>query len=188
MIRIKRLMTGLLKSRITRWSSLAVVLVAVALSLAASQRHYQLGGASVGGSPGFTWNTVLIPLDPAGRTAADRVAVTSWGAEFKALLDSFGADTVSDLVGNSRMISRDTAEFTHIGYAQKAGNPLQVRAILVGSGTFRFTGQDCGVVTYTMSVYPPTPDGFPNLNDPPLWTSPVTTDPWKSVPILQDDL
>jgi len=184
MITMNKRMTGLLKGRITRWSMLAVVLVAAGLSLAWNQHHYKLGGGFIGGNPGFTWNTVLIPLDPAGRMAADRAAMTRGGSEFADLLAAFGADTVSDFVGESRMISRDTAKFTHIGYAQLAGNPLQIQAILVIAGTFTFTGPDSGTVTYTMSVYPPSANGQPNLNDPPLWTTPVATDPARRVPIL----
>jgi hypothetical protein len=184
MITMNKLVTGLLKGRATRWSLLAVVAVVAGLSLAWIQHHYQLGGAYLGGSPGFTWTSVITPLDPAGRTGADHVAVTSWGADFQALLGSVGADTVSDLVGESQMISRDTFKFTHIGYAQKAGNPLQVTAILVVSGTTKVTGPDTGVLTYTLSIYPPTADGFPDLKQPPLFTTPAATDPARRVPIL----
>ena len=180
---MNKLMTGL-KGKITRWSMVAVVLVAVGLSLAGSQQQNQLGGTWVGGRPGFTWTTVITPLDPAGRTGADRVTATSWGADFQALLNSVGADTVTDLVGESRMISRDTFQFTHIGYAQKAGNPLTVTAILVVSGTSKSTGPDTGLTTYTTSIYPPTANGFPNLEQPPLFTTPVATDPATRVPIL----
>jgi hypothetical protein len=138
----------------------------------------------VGGSPAFTYSFVVTPLDPAGRTATDHVIVTSWGADFQALLNSVGADTVSDLVGESQMISRDTAKFTHIGYAQKAGNPPIVTAILVVSGTSKSTGPDTVLITYTTSIYPPTADGFPNLEQPPLFTTPVATDPSRRVPLL----
>jgi hypothetical protein len=184
MITMNKLMTGLLKGRITHWSMLAVVLVAVGLSLAGSQQQHQVGGTFVGGNPGFTWTSVSTPLDPAGRTGTDRVVATSWGADFQALLNSVGADTVTDFVGESQMISRDTYQFTHIGYAQKAGNPLTITAILVVSGTLKSTGPNTGLTTYTVSIYPPTADGFPNLEQPPLFTTPVATDPARRVPIL----
>lgn len=184
MMTIKRLMIGLLKSRRTRWSMLAVVSVAAGLSLAWNTPHYQLGGGIIGGSPGFTWNTTIAPLDPAGRTGADRVGITGWGADFQVLLAGFGADTVSDLVGESRMISRDTARFTHIGYAQSAAAPGQIKAILVASGTFKFLSQSTAMVTYTVSIYPPTPDGVPNLSADPLYTTPVATDPAMRVSLL----
>lgn len=184
MIRMKKLMTGLLKDRKTRWSMLAVVLVAAGFSLASKQPQYQLGGSYVGGSPGFTWSFVVIPLDPAGRTASDHVVVTSWGEDFQALLGYFGADTISDAIGESQMISRDTAKYTHIGYLQAAGNPLTVTAIAVLSGTATFTGPDTGLITYTLSIYPPTADGFPDLEQDPLFTTPTATNLTRRVPIL----
>ncbi len=184
MIRMKKLITGLLKGRIARWSMLAVLLVAVGLSLAGSPQQHQLGGSYVASSLGNTWTFVVIPLDPAGRTASDHVVVTSWGADFQALLDAFGADTVSDLIGESQMISRDTGKWMHIGYLQAAGNPLTVKAIVVPSGTMKVTGPDTALLTYTMSVYPPTSDGFPNLEQPPILTTPPATIQCRRVPIL----
>jgi hypothetical protein len=164
---------------------LALVLTVAGLSVAwTSQHHYRLGGSWIGVSSTLTWNCVQTPLEPDGQTAALRVAGVSWTAEFMALLGAFGADTPVECVGEARMISRDTARYTIIGYPQLAANPGQIAAIFVYSGTFKFTGHDTGVLNYTLNVYPPSADGLPNLSAAPLYTVPGITDTAKRVPVL----
>ena len=113
---------------------LALVLAAAGLSLAwTGQHHYRLGGSWIGVSSTLTWNCLQIPLEPDGQTAALRVSGVSWTAQFMALLGAFGADTPVEwrCVGEGRMISRDTARYTIIGYPQLAANPGQIAAIFV---------------------------------------------------------
>ena len=82
------------------------------------------------------------------------------------------------------MISRDTGKWAHIGYLQATGGPLTVKAIIVASGTINVTGPDTGVLTYTLSIYPPTADGFPDLEQDPLFATPTATNLTRRVPIL----
>ena len=80
-----------------------------------------------------------IPLDPAGRTAAVRVHTTMYGAAFAGLLTAFGADTPTEAVGEIEMISRDTAKYGFVSYLQKQGNPPTLCAIMVMTGTLKFS-------------------------------------------------
>jgi len=186
---MKRFVTGLMKGRAIRWSALAVGMAVAGLSLAWDGHHYRVGGAWIGASQGGTWTALHSPLDAEGETAAIRTVNTSWGSSFAALLAAFGADTASDAVGEMRMISRDTAQWTLMAYAQKAGNPLEAKAIGVYSGTWKFTSQDTAVLNYSLNVYLPTADGYPDLNNPVIIPGvlPVTglTDTAKRVPILK---
>lgn len=175
---MKTLMNGLLKGRITRWGFLAVLLIAVGASVGwKNQRQYQLGGGFIGNNgAGNIWNALQIPLDPEGRTAALRVNLTTYNADFAGLLAAFGADAVSEFVGEGQMISRDTSKFGTVAYAKQQGNPPQLRAILVMNGTVKFTGPDNIMVTYTVDVYPAAADanldGYPDAGAVPSVTIP----------------
>ncbi|MCL4177715.1 MAG: hypothetical protein KJ072_08195 [Verrucomicrobia bacterium] len=177
---MKTIVNGLLQSRITRWVCFASLLAAVGLSVGwRNQRHYQLGGGWIGSGGGMTYSCLQIPLDPAGRTDAIRVKTTAYDAITAGLLAGFGADTLSDGVGEGRMISRDTSKWSMVGYAQVAGNPLQTTAILVYSGTWTFTSPDDAVINYSLTVYPPSASGLPE-NDP-ILTIPGMTGTVKRV-------
>src|SRR4051812_9908887 len=71
-------------------------------------RHYQLGGAWVGGNPTYTWTVLFAPSDPLGQTAAARPILKYFNNQFAGLLASFGADNLSDATGEAKMISPDT--------------------------------------------------------------------------------
>jgi hypothetical protein len=183
---MKKFINGLLKGRIIRWSILAVVLAVVGLSVAWLDRPcYRLGGGWIGGHPGFVWNLQQIPLDPLGQTEAFRVIALQWGTDFAGLLTGFGADSVTDCVGEGRMISHDTAKWQCVGYAQVAGNPPTTTAILVYAGTFKFTARDRAAVVYALNVFPAGADadgdGYPDAGAQPAVTIPVT-DTAKRVP------
>lgn len=155
-------------------------------------KYYRFGGAWVGGHPGFTWSAIQAPMDPLGQTCADRPILKFADANFAGLLASFGADSLSDVVGEARMISPDTGRWTSIGYAQKTpqqpGDLLQNKAIILFSGTWKFTSENTAVLNYDVSVYPPSADadgdGFPDANAQPVLTLPGFVDTAKRVPIL----
>jgi len=181
---MKGLTNKLLKGRLTRWGFLAVLLLAAVGTVAGmNQRHYQLGGAFIGNNgAGNIWSGLNIPLDPAGRSAALRVNLTIYNAEGAGLLAAFGADSLSEFVGEQHMISRDTAKFGTVAYANQQGNPPQRRAIFVMNGTLKFTGPDNYTVDYTIDVYPVNVPGLPNADAnadgyPDTGTSPVLSIP-----------
>jgi len=198
--RMKTLMNGLLKGRVTRWGFLAVLLIAAGATVGwKSQRQYQLGGGFIGHGAGLVYNCVQTPLDPAGRTAALVVKTVDDDGSLAGLLAMVGADTGSDGVGQDVMISRDTAKWSMIAYAQAAGPPLQTKAIFVYTGTFKFTDPDNWVINYTLNVYPvnvpvTSPfyglpnadadhDGFPDAGATPALSIPGLTGVGKRVPI-----
>lgn len=152
---------------------------------------FRLGGAWVGGHPGFTWSAIQAPMDPFGQTCCDRPIVKYYDAQFAGLLASFGADSLSDAVGQARMISPDTAQWTLISYAQatpqQPGDLLQNKAIVTFAGTWKFTSQDTVVLNYTVKVYLPSADadgdGFPDANAQPVLTIPGFVDNARRVPL-----
>jgi len=159
--------TGLLKSRMARWSLFVVVLAAAGLSLAwMGQPQYKLGGGFMGSGGGTVWSGFNAPLDPAGRTAAVRINPITFGADMAGLLAMFGADATTEFTGQSHMISRDTAKWTFVGYGTKQGNPPQICMIQVYSGVEKYTGPDSFDVTYTCDVYPGVANilGLPNAD------------------------
>ena len=193
-------MNGLLKGRITRWGFLAVLLIAAGATLAwNSQQQYQLGGGFIGHGAGLVYSCVQTPLDPDGRTAALVVKTVDDDGSMAGLLAACGANTASDAVGEDEMISRDTAKWSMVAYAQASGPPLQTKAIFVYTGTFTFTGPDNFVINYTLDVYPvnvpvTSPfyglpnadadhDGFPDAGATPALTIPGLTGAGKRVPI-----
>jgi len=159
--------TGLLKSRMARWSLFVAVLAAAGLSLAwMGQPQYKLGGGFIYSGGGVISTTFQIPLDPAGRTAAVRVNPLGYRADLAGLLAMFGADSQTEFTGEAQMTSRHTAKWAFVGYGTKQGNPPQICLIEVYSGTDTFTGPDSMDVTYTCDVYPGPANilGLPNAD------------------------
>ncbi len=188
---MRTFMTGLPKGSTMRWSILAAVLAAGGLSLAwmdqrpLDQHHYRFGGAWVGGHAGFMYNLLQIPTDPAGKTEAFRVEPLAWGADIAGLLSAFGADKLTDAVGEGQMISQDTARWTCFAYAQASAIPA-VTAVAVYTGTFKFLSPDTAEVTYTVQIYPLSADGYYPDFSKPLLPEPIgpISDSVKRVPIL----
>jgi hypothetical protein len=152
---MKTFLNRLLKSRITRWGFLAGLLLAVGVTAGwMNHRQYQLGGTFIGGS---LWSLVQTPLDPDGRTAAIVVKTLDDDGSLAGLITAFGGNMGSDLVGEEQMISRDTAKWTGIGYAQVAGVTPRITAIFVYGGTLKFT--DPGALHMDLSFHhaPTTP-------------------------------
>ncbi|HEY5910626.1 MAG TPA: hypothetical protein VJA21_08490 [Verrucomicrobiae bacterium] len=156
------------------------------------QKYYRLGGAWVGGRPGFMWTSLTAPLDPLGQTAAARPILKYADAQFAGLLAAFGADNLSDATGEVRMFSPDTARWTLIAYAQatphQPGDLLQNKAIVMYSGTWKYTSDDTAVLNYAVNVYLPSADadgdGYPDPGAQPVLTIPGIVDNARRVPIL----
>jgi hypothetical protein len=157
------------------------------------RRQYKLGGAWAGHSesPSWTWTALQIPTNPEGTEAALLLKFTSYGADVAGLVASFGADFLSDFVGQEVMIDRDTARWTLVGYAQAKGpnNELQIRAIVVAFGTLQFTGPNVDVIHATLTVYPAAADangdGLPDPGAAPVLTIPDIVETGRRVPMLQ---
>lgn len=195
---IKNLTQSASKRTILKRLSLGFVgLVLAAAALCATgfgQKCYRLGGAWVGGHPGFTWSALQAPMDPLGQTAAARPILKNFDAQFAGLLAAFGADNLSDAVGEARMISPDTARWTLYANAQatphQPGALLETKAIILYSGTWKYTSQNTAVLNYDVKVYLPSPDtdgdgdGFPDANAQPVLTIPGFVDNARRVPIL----
>jgi hypothetical protein len=138
------------------------------------------------------WSAIQAPMDPLGQTCAARPIVKSFDATFAGLLAGFGADNLSDVIGEARMISPDTARWTLISYAQatphQPGDLLQNKAIVMFSGTWKFTSDNTVVLNYTVNVYLPSADadgdGYPDAGAQPVLTIPGFVDNAKRVPIL----
>jgi hypothetical protein len=171
----------------------AVVLIAGAVCVTGfGTKYYRLGGAFVGGHTGFMWSAIQAPMDPLGQTCAARPIVKYYDATFAGLLAAFGADSLSDVVGEARMISPDTAKWTLISYAQatphQPGDLLQNKAIVMFSGTWKFTSDNTVVLNYSVNVYLPSADadgdGYPDAGAQPVLTIPGFVDNAKRVPIL----
>lgn len=156
------------------------------------QKYYRLGGAWMGGHPGFTWSAIQAPMDPLGQTCAARPILKNFDNNFAGLLAGFGADNLSDAVGEARMISPDTARWTLLAHAQatphQPGELLETKAIVLFSGTWKFTSDDTAVLNYTVNVYLPSADtdgdGLPDANAQPVLTIPGFVDNARRVPIL----
>ena len=159
---MRTFINGLLKGRITRWSILAVILAVAGLSVAWNgQGQYRLGGGFIGNpalSGGMHWSAFQTPLDSDAKTAALRVNVYTWADSVAGLLASYGADTVSDGIGQLSMISHDTAKGNQVFYALKQGNPPEVKQIWVWDGTITFTSRDAYNVGGSMLIYTPDAD------------------------------
>ena len=186
---MKKLMNGLLKGRIARWGFLAILLLAAGATVAwMNHRHYRLGGGFIETSPGLVWNAVQTPLDPDGRTAALVVKTLDDDGTLAGLITAFGGNVGSDGVGEVQMISRDTAKLNMVTYVQLAGVTPKITAIVVYTGTLRFTGPDNIVLNYTINIYPATADvnphdGFPDAGATPAWTILGVPAAGKRVPV-----
>jgi hypothetical protein len=160
-------------------------------SAGASQRQSRLGGSWIGHSVLGTWTALQIPTNPEGTQGALRVNFTSYGANVAGLAASFGADSLSDFVGEEVMIDRDTAQWRLVGYAQAKGpgNEVQIRAILVGFGTLRFIDADHYMIDATLTAYPAAADadgdGLPDSGAGPVVTIPGIVETGQRVRILQ---
>jgi hypothetical protein len=159
---MRTVITGLLKRRIIRWSSLVAVVAAAGLSVAwLGPVHYRLGGGFIGnpaGSGGLYWSAYQAPLDSAGRTAALRVNVYSYTTDSAELLAFSGADTLTEGIGQLAMVSRDTAKGSLVFYGLKQGNPPQIKQIWTWVGTITFTSPDAYTVGGMMNIYAPAAD------------------------------
>jgi hypothetical protein len=183
----------LLKGRVTRWGFLAGLLIAVGATVGWNNpkeqcRQYKFGGGWIGGAgDGSIWNALQIPKDPAGLTCGVRVNTTMYGESVAGLLAGFGADTLTEAVGEMEMISRDTAKYGFVSYMQKQGNPPTLCAIVVMTGKLKFTGPDNFFVDYTLNVYLPAADadldGYPDPGAAPALTIPDVHETAKRVPI-----
>jgi hypothetical protein len=155
--------------------------------------HYKAGGNWIGKSPGgVVWTAFHAPLDPEAHSVASSVKYQSYGAEFAGLVAAYGGDTVSDFKGEGKMINRDTLKWTLVGYAQKAqkdADPLEIKAIMLASGTWKYTDPDHAVLNYTITVYPAAADadgdGMPDSLDSAHLTIPDVMDTAQRVPILK---
>jgi len=153
-----------------------------------SQRQCQLGGGWIGNNgAGNIWNALQIPLDPAGRTAATRIHLPIYNTDFAGLLAALGADTISDAVGEVKMVGRNTANYRTVFYLHAQGNPPTLSAIAVNAGTVTYTGPDNFEVAYTIDVYLPgadaDADGLPDPGSVPIISIPGL-DTAKRVPAL----
>jgi hypothetical protein len=104
------------------------------------------------------------------------------------LITAFGGNIGSEGFGEEQMISRDTAKFTMISYAQVAGVTPKITAIFVWAGTLKFTGPDDIVLNYTLNIYPAAADvnphdGFPDAGATPALTIPGIPGAAKRVPV-----
>lgn len=156
---------------------MAAAIALVLTQTAGSNRQYKLGGSFIGcNDRGDVWNCQQIPMEPSARVAAIRVNFVTYGARLTELLTAFGADSLTDFVGEAEMISRDTAKWTFTGYAQAQGHPPVIQAIFVVGGTLKFSGPDDFVVEYTTSVFPAMADanldGYPDQGEVPTLSIP----------------
>ncbi len=184
-----------LHGRRMRWAILAVAFAAglILCQTAVSkggQRQYKLGGAWLGKGAGTVWTCAQNPMDPNCLTAVLHVRFQAYGPAFAALADAFGADSWGDFMSEGVMINHDTEKWTLLGYGQKlnAKKELEIRAILLASGTFQFTDNDHAVLRYTVSVYNASKDsdhdGMPDPGTQPDIVVPDLMDSVQRIPIL----
>ena len=192
--KMKSFKTGLLQGRITRRSLLAAVLPAAGASLALAggkddhpddpRRCFRLGGSFIGrDATGDLLNLVQIPLDPEGKTAATHVMLPEYPLYVAGLLASYGADSLTNYVGEAKMTSFDTAKQTALGYAVASGNPPVIKVIHHVSGTMRFLDADTIMYSYISTMYLASADGFPSGN-PVLGPLPPVQTLFKRVAVM----
>ena len=85
------------------------------------------------------------------------------------------------------MISHDTWKWSMVCYGVKQGNPPEIRAIGVASGTAAFTGVNSFNVNMDQAIYLAAADadgdGFPDPGATPVVTVPGLTFSGKRVPL-----
>lgn len=166
---MRTFINGLLKGRATRWGFVAVMFAVAGLCVAWNgQGQYRLGGGFIGNpaeSGGMVWSAYQTPLDSDCKTAALRVSIMSWAEQASGMLSSYGADTLTDGIGQLAMINHDTAKGKLVFYALAEANPPMgkanppvVKAIWVWNGTITFTSRDTYTVGGLTSVYSPDAD------------------------------
>jgi len=135
----------------------------------------------------FRATTIMIPLDPAGKTASMRASAVQWTPGYESVVFGLGGASTSDSVGEAKMISNNKAVWTMVAYEQTLP-PVKITAIEVYSGTFTITGSDTAVVEYSLKVYLPSADtdgdGMPDTGEP-IHTADGLVDACERVPILQ---
>lgn len=169
-----------LTRKVVRYGLPAAALVVIAGVTAgwSTQRQYRPGGAWVGGDgSSLLFNALQIPLDSASRTYALRVASAARDPGTTALLAALGATSLTDAVGQGRMISRDTAAWSMLGHAQNAA--LQVQGFFRYTGEWTFTSEDAAQLTYTLEVFSLAADanldGLPDPGATPMFSLPGLT-------------
>ena len=167
---------------------LALVLAVAGLTLAwMGQPQCQLGGTYFGSTIGLSYSALYIPLDPAGKKAAIRLNVLSWGPDIAGLIAEYGGDGASDTLGEAAMISPDTFKWILVTYGMKLGNPPVKCMIFCKTGIGTFAGPDLINTKYTMAVFPATADadgdGLPDPDVTPDMTFQDLTGYIKRVPL-----
>lgn len=163
---MRALLNRLPGGRITRWGVVIGCLVVVGVTTGWRDPQYQLGGSWIGHrADGFIWGCMQIPTDPSGKVGVLHVESSQWTRLYDQLVTSLGGDSVTDAIGEVKMISRDTARWTMIVYEQNSQGHVMT-SIDVYSGTFKFTSPDTAELEYDLTVYLPTADanhdGFPD--------------------------
>jgi hypothetical protein len=148
------------RKKIAVLSLMAVAGAVLILTQTASsnRRAYKLEGAWTQSTVGALGSVTLAPSDPSGREATGRISWPTSGPAIGELQALYGADASPDWIGEVRMISRNTAKYTTVGYWVKSGVPDEIKVILIGTGTLTFTGPDSAVSQGTFSGYLPSTD------------------------------
>ena len=164
-----------------RWGILGTVFALGGLSVAwLGPNHYRLGGAFLsdpGSGGGTYWNAFQAPLDSAGKTAALRVNVLTYDETGAALLAAFGADTITEFVGQAVMIDNDTAKGAIAGYLLKQGVPPELKAIWIFEGVLEWTGPNSYEAVGVNKLFLPSADangdGLPDPGSTPVLELPM---------------
>jgi hypothetical protein len=191
---MKQSLHQILHSRVARWSLLFAIATIVAATVAWSngrEHHLRLEGAWVGNLPGLTqFSYTMTPLDPEARSAALKLQYFGWGPDLAALLGQFGGQTYSEAVGEVQIIGKNLGKYTMVYYYLTQANPPEVKAIVVQSGFWRFTGpMSAETFNTTHAIYLPTTDadadGLPDAGATPAFVLPdPTPHAHHRVPIL----
>jgi hypothetical protein len=141
----------------------AVVLPQAARSDAWSRNpesRVKLGGAWVGEVGGVQWVSMHAPLDADGKTAVGKLQWLTIPAPFQQLMAAVGGDRMSEAVGAYKLINKDTAKYTMTWYIVASGkasltSPVSdnVKAIIVVTGAWHYTGPDTAESMETLKVY-----------------------------------
>jgi hypothetical protein len=169
---MKTSISNLLKSRITQAGLLLTLVAGVTASTAWSDRpecRVKQGGAWAGQLGGIQWTAIHAPLSDDGKRAVQRLQWITLNADFEGLLGAFGAQRLSEASGVMEMTGKDTAKYTLVFYAVADGTasttaPVagQIKAIMVMTGLWHYTGPDKAESQEVLAVY--LPDGNPEHN------------------------